>query len=477
MYLELKHTDLYLGILLSALLSISTLLLYQNIQEDINLLEINTHNEHSSTFSLTKLKIESYLNNLKDKVALISYKKYKELTKVVITEDGFEVLEDIQSEINDQLSNVNRSTLADNNGVSFIPDFDGFIGVACQANLIDFANNKQNPIRIHPNPKQYHFDIMTPFEIKEHDFKGIFFTSFKTDKIVDILKESEVKGVQYYIIHKDYKGLIEVSSEGDRNQLTRPTHLTDSELKQALLSEEITGTGWELLMIIDHNILDSDRIRITKKGITNIVIMCLAASVFFIFLYKKMKETEKEKESHIHSLQKAKQLMKHQSLTDALTMIPNRRSFDERIELEWNRAIRQQTSLSLIIIDIDFFKKYNDQYGHLKGDDCLKKVSQTLSQSFSRSSDFVARYGGEEFIVIIPDAKEVDLMAEFCRSNIEAKKIKHKTSPISEYVTISLGVYSLKPDRDLDLRKFIDNADKALYQAKENGRNQCFNML
>ncbi|GBF32365.1 two-component response regulator [Desulfocucumis palustris] len=162
------------------------------------------------------------------------------------------------------------------------------------------------------------------------------------------------------------------------------------------------------------------------------------------------------------------------SYLDGLTGIYNRRFFDQYLDREWRRAIRGNYPLSLIICDIDYFKKYNDKHGHLNGDNCMKKVTAALSGCLKRSSDMVARYGGEEFTVILPDtdSQGAALVAEELRKNVEQLKIPHSDSPIGQYVTISLGVATLVPDQHTPPENIISLADQALYRAKEGGRNR-----
>lgn len=169
----------------------------------------------------------------------------------------------------------------------------------------------------------------------------------------------------------------------------------------------------------------------------------------------------------------ANEALKKLSTLDGLTGIPNRRRFDESLKQEWQRARRYCSSLSLIMVDIDFFKPYNDHYGHHGGDLCLKRVANILKASVCRETDLVARYGGEEFAVILSEtgihgATEV---ADHMRSNIESAAIPHEKSKISEWVTISLGVASAIPEITQDPTALIKAADQALYQAKQNGRN------
>jgi diguanylate cyclase (GGDEF)-like protein len=147
---------------------------------------------------------------------------------------------------------------------------------------------------------------------------------------------------------------------------------------------------------------------------------------------------------------------------DELTDIGNRRLFDKTIDLEWRRAIRIDTPLALIMIDIDFFKEYNDLYGHVAGDECLKILAQTIKDSIRRPGDFVARYGGEEFAVILPDtnANSAFKIAESLRENIVQLNIIHEGSKISKNVTISLGVSSIIPETQKTIINFISSADE-----------------
>ena len=162
------------------------------------------------------------------------------------------------------------------------------------------------------------------------------------------------------------------------------------------------------------------------------------------------------------------------STQDGLTGIANRRLFDRTIEVEWSRAVRNSLSISLIMIDIDFFKNYNDSLGHQAGDDALKKIAVTMQQNFRRPGDIVARYGGEEFVALLPETspKGSAMLAERLRKEIEALKIPHPDSKIGEFVTISLGVANLVPRRGSRHNTLISLADKALYQAKHEGRNR-----
>ncbi|MCK5336349.1 MAG: diguanylate cyclase [Gammaproteobacteria bacterium] len=185
------------------------------------------------------------------------------------------------------------------------------------------------------------------------------------------------------------------------------------------------------------------------------------------------KHREAEINKAISELAVANKKLEKISRVDGLTQIANRRCFDETLENELARQSRFNTPLTLVLCDIDFFKKYNDSYGHPEGDSCLKQVAQSISSDFSRAGDLVARYGGEEFAIILSNTdKETALtLTERMRENIEQLRIKHKGSSISENVTISIGVTTVIPDKNTTANILIKKADKALYKAKEKGRN------
>jgi diguanylate cyclase (GGDEF)-like protein len=182
----------------------------------------------------------------------------------------------------------------------------------------------------------------------------------------------------------------------------------------------------------------------------------------------------REKLEEVLTLQEANRKLESLSSLDGLTGIPNRRSFDEYMNTEWKAAVRNQTPLSVIMTDIDYFKNYNDFYGHLQGDDCLIKVAKRMVSSIKRPKDFVARYGGEEFAVILPDTDEegARYIAETIRRNIEELLIPHEASKVGPYITLSLGIHSAIPYSGSSYETFISNADVALYEAKFSGRNR-----
>ena len=158
---------------------------------------------------------------------------------------------------------------------------------------------------------------------------------------------------------------------------------------------------------------------------------------------------------------------------DGLTEIPNRRNFDVILNREFKSAVRNKKWLSLIMIDVDQFKHYNDNYGHAKGDEALIRIAKTIKSCLKRPDDFVARYGGEEFAVILPNTDEVGgkKVAENIRQAINSINIKHQKPEGDPWLTISLGGYSSIPEQFQNEQIFIEKADACLYKAKHNGKN------
>ena len=179
----------------------------------------------------------------------------------------------------------------------------------------------------------------------------------------------------------------------------------------------------------------------------------------------------------LHDVSAQKELeerLRELSATDGLTHIANRRAFDEALVREWERALRNGGPLSVIMADIDFFKRYNDQYGHVAGDVCLQQVAAALKAGVRQGGDLVARYGGEEFVVVLPGADEgaARAVAESLRHRVESLALPHEGNPGVGVVTISLGVATCLPSRDRQPTALVELADKQLYRAKAGGRNR-----
>jgi len=192
------------------------------------------------------------------------------------------------------------------------------------------------------------------------------------------------------------------------------------------------------------------------------------ALIGFMFDISERKKNEQE-------LLRLQRELETLSYRDGLTDTPNRRMFETMFEREWGSARRNQHPLSVILLDIDFFKEYNDSFGHLAGDQCLRDVARVLlKETARRPRDLVSRYGGEEFVILLPetDGKAAQVIAEQLRNAVQATRIAHPRSKAAGHVTVSLGVSSTIPKDGDEARGFLNAVDRLLYKAKEHGRNR-----
>jgi diguanylate cyclase (GGDEF)-like protein len=218
---------------------------------------------------------------------------------------------------------------------------------------------------------------------------------------------------------------------------------------------------------------------ITEKRSANpfiiffLVLTFISSSILYIFkLLKQSDFTEQAVQERTIELNEAKQAMERITLLDDMTGVANRRHFDRFLMTEWKRGKREQTPLSLLVIDIDHFKQFNDNYGHLAGDVAIQQVATALSDTLRRPTDLLARYGGEEFAIIAPNTSDGYILAELCRQRIEAALLPHAYSSVADHITVSIGFTTLIPSDDSTPDALFKQADQALYKAKSCGRNQ-----
>ena len=225
--------------------------------------------------------------------------------------------------------------------------------------------------------------------------------------------------------------------------------------------------------VVDRYVTQSharlNRVRQVEIGVAVAIFILLALETLLIF-----RPVLKRIHSDMRRLSAAAEEMRNQAMGDGLTGIANRRRFDEYLESEWQRAVRNNQNISLIMLDIDFFKRFNDTYGHQEGDRVLKASARVFDRAAQRPSDLAARYGGEEFVVMLPDTdlSGATYLAGLIRQGVEALQIPHSNSKVAEVVTVSVGVASAKPDQKSLPDELIKAADAALYRAKQSGRNR-----
>ena len=174
------------------------------------------------------------------------------------------------------------------------------------------------------------------------------------------------------------------------------------------------------------------------------------------------------------ALERSNELLEQLSATDALTGLANRRQFDQHLHAEWQRSLRSQLPISLLLIDVDHFKRYNDRYGHVAGDACLRQVADILYDCAQRAGELVARYGGEEFAMLLPgaDGEAAIAVAQRCMDALARARIAHGDSPVADCLTCSIGVATVVASPELVPESLVRSADEALYRVKSNGRAQ-----
>lgn len=259
-------------------------------------------------------------------------------------------------------------------------------------------------------------------------------------------------------------------------EILHTSHPNIHDFEQSLLQQFslgfIGGRQWLL------EALPSKTYILQKRTANPFIIFLLVLTITsssLIYIYKLQKQsqiTEQAVKARTLELNQAKEALERITLLDEMTGIANRRHFDDYFMSEWNRGLREQTPLTLIVVDIDFFKQFNDNYGHLAGDSCIQQVAKGLDETVRRSTDLLARYGGEEFAIIAPNTQDGFILSELCREHIAAISIPHRYSKIANHITVSIGFATLIPSSESNPDKLFQMADQALYQAKASGRNQ-----
>lgn len=245
---------------------------------------------------------------------------------------------------------------------------------------------------------------------------------------------------------------------------------TDFEYHKQL--PEFAGRTWSIVATPTIGYISKRRSILPYVIFGSGLIIVIFVSIYLYLISQRSIVVKQLVQEKTKELSEANEKLRQISLTDGLTGIANRRSYDNYLEKEWMRSIRDKTPITIIMIDVDNFKLFNDHYGHYAGDKCLKNVAHTLSSLFRRPADLVARYGGEEFSIILPNTDNAFEIANNCRAAIEDLHILHEHSNVSNEVTISVGISSAIPSGIMDPYELVNYADKALYRAKESGRNR-----
>jgi len=376
------------------------------------------------------------------------------------------------------------ANIATDEGNPIIDDFDGNLGQLCITDMQYFSKEKKQRIRIHPNQNIYHYDVLVPFQIQS---KGmILFVSFEPGSIASLLHTSQSYQHKLILIQEKGEHLIEIIDQGARDKLEGRLdyRLDQNEKDRILSSNHVAGTYWKVIDMHDPDLFENYKMSLIKESVAIYLFFFVMIVVMLFFLYrgdKKRVAAEKQLEKNTQDvvelniqLSLANEELGKLSITDGLCGIYNRRHLDGKLSEEWERAKRGKVPLAFVLIDVDYFKQYNDLYGHQAGDECLKNISRILAETFRRAGDLVARYGGEEFAVVTLVDSELTVINQVdkFRLAVEALSFEHKGSKVSQFVTVSAGVAYRIPDEAFSIDRFMKEADEALYIAKANGRNQ-----
>lgn len=355
-----------------------------------------------------------------------------------------------------------------------IDDYEGAIGEVCENDLKEYFSTSIHKKRVHPNNVLYHYDEFTEIKFKNKTY--LFFASYPLNEISNILNYSTPKG-QNIILYNNKSNLIEVTKKGgrDKERFRVDFDLTKSERNLINAEVKIPKTYWSVISMDNRNDNESHLVSLISASfiifsLVSIFVYVMQKSLNRNFIYlNSLNEELAIKNEEIVTLNSD---LMNLTIVDPLTELYNRRYFNKRFEIEWNRAKRDKTHICIVMIDIDHFKKFNDKYGHVEGDSCLKEVSKLISSCFTRSNEFIARYGGEEFIGVVNAGTESCInVAKTIHERLEAAKIEHYKNE-TKFVTVSIGIAGMIPGIDSKSINMIKEADRALYQAKDSGRNK-----
>lgn len=314
---------------------------------------------------------------------------------------------------------------------------------------------------------------------------GIEIEPFQNDLEINYTAPSSIKAEH---IHFKYKliGLSDDWIDAGTRRSVHYSHLPPGRYTFQLIAANSDGVWNETGILLKVNMKPFFYQTRLFLALCAISLIALGLTIY-VLRVRRLKATERsltrlvskrtrELVERTQQLESANERLEQLATLDGLTNIANHRRFKEFLNQEWLRSQREFQPLAVLLMDVDYFKLYNDNYGHQGGDECLKQVAQVLRDSVQRATDLAARYGGEEFVVVLTntDKEGAFLVAERIRRRLEALHIPHSGSKVSAYVTVSIGLAAMIPDQQTNEDDLIADADKALYRAKENGRNCCW---
>lgn len=306
--------------------------------------------------------------------------------------------------------------------------------------------------------------------------QGFIVAGFNMSSIIrEVMSGSRLSGLHLNLI--DLTALKDYSQEAATLYQQQPATEPVLEYQQRYALSNIGDHHWQLLIAPSEGFVHENRSELAYILMLFGLIVTGLLSAYLRMISKRTFEIEEIVAQRTHDLHEATKQLKHISQTDELTNIANRRYFDHEFDQEWKRTRREGQPIALVLFDLDFFKQYNDHYGHLQGDECLQNIAELIKSVINRPGDLFARFGGEEFVLLLPNTPIEGAMkiAESCRELVESIAIAHHKSSISDVVTVSAGAYALIPNKEIDKHQMLDLTDQALYLAKARGRNCVVN--
>jgi len=424
----------------------------------------NADNAIRTSISTNKRLLDNFALEHHDKIILL-----------IKNPDNNNIYNELYNGLKRQIPELFTINVFTKKGEIIIDDLDGFVGQMCKTDLNKFLISNHHIKRTHPNNVLYHYDEIS--QVFDGDDKYLFFASFSLDKIAEKLTYSTPVFHELIIVNSSDNNLIEITKTGgrDKQEFRNNFRLTSKELSMVSSSLSIAGTHWSIYDIKNPK---NEEKNLRSLIFFSVVVFILISSIIFLMqkilnknyqLLNKLTHDLTLRNDEITSLNLNLEKL---AIKDPLTDMYNRRYFDEYFKREWSRAERRHEKINIIMIDIDYFKKYNDRYGHLKGDDYIKQIANVIQSCFNRNDDFVARFGGEEFIgITVGDEASYLNVSKSIHDKLRSLHIEHIDN-VSKFVTVSIGISSVIPTNGISSNELINCADKALYEAKNSGRNR-----
>ena len=474
MFLSLQAKIIYLILVVILLFS---LVLYYTAQQRLS--DFRTYHQNMANAATYKVahKVHDIILRKRKLVQNFYEDNIDLIRKIIHNPQDYQYTEELNTKLARYFNDYFATNITDGHAQFIVDEFEGHIGRLCLADIKDYIKSSKQVIRIHPNYNVHHYDIFANMPIDEKNYT--FFVSFNTNEIANLLQISQNTQHSLIIVNTKIEDLIAITVNGSRDVLVNrhDIYILQEERQRVLSSRKIPGTQWAVIDLNDDKLFSTYKEKLINEASIVFVFFfgIIALMAYIIISALRTKEALShaliQKNATILSLNSS---LKELSIKDSLTGLYNRRYYDENSLLKWQQSKRLNLNYNIALLDIDFFKQYNDNYGHPQGDKCLLHIAQMIKKYFNRANEFSARYGGEEFVVVnMGDKKEAfaKRLQELLES-LNQEKILHEFSTASDYLSLSIGSSSSKDSLLTSPQEHLEEADKNLYKAKENGKNR-----